>query len=152
MEESGIRDYVSRTFPAAQIVVASAESGAPEISWGDTFFFHDKENAETTNRFPFATIVTKDYGDFDRASNLNRPHVFRLNIGLSRETFRLLFGVNFSQSDCDFTALDQLMPHPLYAAQFFVCILNPSDATFEKTVRPLLAEAYAVAQKRNIHA
>ncbi len=147
--ECDIRSFVARTFPDARIVVASAEAGSPEISWGDTFFFYGKE--ERTGAFPFATIVAKDYGEFDNASNLNRPGIFRLNIGLSRETFRSLFSANFSPSDYDFAALDKLMPHPVYAAQFFACILNPSDATFEKTVRPLLAEAYAVAQKRGGH-
>jgi hypothetical protein len=77
--------------------------------------------------------------------------VFRLNIGLSRNTFRSLFGENSSMSDYDFTAMDKLMPHPVYAPQFFVCVLNPSGATFEKTVAPLLADAYAVARKRGGH-
>ena len=40
-------------------------------------------------RFPFATIVTKDYGDFDNASSLNREGVFRLNLGLSRERYQI---------------------------------------------------------------
>jgi hypothetical protein len=149
MDEEGIGSFVARTFPDARIVVASPESGSPEISWGDTFFFSDKE--EKASAFPFATIVTKDYGEFDNASNLNRPGVFRLNIGLSRDTFRSLFDASFSPSDYDFTALDKVMPHPVYAPQFFVCILNPSEATFEKTVRPLLVEAYAIAQKRAGH-
>lgn len=41
------------------------------------------------------------------------------------------------------------MPHPVYAPQFFVCILNPSEATFEEMVKPLLAEAYDVAKMRS---
>ena len=41
---------------------------------------------------PFATIVTKDYTGFDTASDLNRPGVFRLNVGVGRDTFRALFG------------------------------------------------------------
>jgi hypothetical protein len=149
MDEKGIRDFVAQTFPNVRIVVGSAESGSPEISWGDTFFFYGKE--ERAAAFPFATIVTKDYGEFDNAANLNRPGIFRLNIGLSRDRFRGLFGASFSPTDYDFTALDKLIPHPVYAPQFFACILNPSDATFETTVRPLLAEAYATAQKRAGH-
>jgi hypothetical protein len=47
----------------------------------------------------------------------------------------------------DFTALDQLLPHPVYAPQSWVCVLNPSAATFE-AVRPLLAEAYQLAVSR----
>jgi hypothetical protein len=48
----------------------------------------------------------------------------------------------------DFTALDQLMPHPVYAPQSWVSVLNPSEATFQ-TVQPLLAEAYELAVRRN---
>jgi uncharacterized protein DUF6194 len=151
MTEEEIRQYVTGSFPDAEVFVASAESEAPEISWGDTFFFHDKESTGRPNRFPFATIVTKDYGDFDNASNLNRPGVFRLNLGLSRDTFRLLFGTAIVPSDYDFTALNKLMPHPVYAPQFFACILNPSDTIFTESIQPLLAEAYAVAQKRSSH-
>ncbi len=42
----------------------------------------------------------------------------------------------------DYAALDRVMPHPVYAAQSWVCVLNPSPETFE-AIKPLLAEAYA---------
>ena len=48
---------------------------------------------------------------------------------------------------CDFTALDTIMSHPDYAAQHYVCILNPSETTLD-TVRALLAEAYDLAFRR----
>lgn len=98
MDENSIRSHIQTAFPDSRTVVASSESDAPEVAWGDTFFFAGREEANP-HAFPFATIVTKDYGDFDNASNLNRPGVFRLNIGLSRETFRSLFGGSFSPSD-----------------------------------------------------
>jgi Family of unknown function (DUF6194) len=41
-------------------------------------------------RLPFATIVTRDA--YERVSNLDRPGVFRLNIGVGRETYRSMFG------------------------------------------------------------
>src|SRR5262249_50399911 len=105
--------------------------------------------------FPFATIVTKDYGDFDCASQINRPGVFRLNIGVSKETYRSLFGPqpppppagSTVATGHDFAALDQLLPHPVYSPQSWVCVLNPSAATFE-AVRPQLAEAYQLAVSR----
>src|SRR5262249_36811718 len=115
------------------------------IPAGDTFFIYDPErNLEPKQQMPFATIVTKDYGDFDRASNLDRPGVYRLNIGVGRDTFRSLFAVD---TEHDFTVLDQLLPHPVYATQSWVCVLNPSDDTFQ-TLGPLLAEAYDRAVKR----
>jgi hypothetical protein len=102
---------------------------------------------------PFATIVTKDYGEFDNTSHLDRPDVYRLNIGVSRDTFRAVTGYSPDEfdahaADYDFAALDRLMPHPLYATQSYVCILNPSPATFE-TLKPLLAEAYERAAARH---
>jgi hypothetical protein len=157
MNESSITQFITDTFEGVDVVVASRESGAPEVSWGDIFFFYDPDqNLATDRRFPFSTVVTKDYPGFDSASNLNRPGVFRLNIGISRETFRALFDGKTSsfeaddgvKSNYDFTALDQLMPHPVYGKMFWVCALNPSAATFE-TIKPLLAEAYDRAAKKN---
>jgi hypothetical protein len=52
-----------------------------------------------------------------------------------------------AEDDYDFTALDVLMPHPVYGPNHFVCVLNPSDSTFD-AVRPLLNEAYEIAAKR----
>jgi hypothetical protein len=78
---------------------------------------------------------------------LDRPNVFRLNIGVSRDTFQALFG-HLPTEDItetyDFAAFDQVMPHPAYGRQSWVCILNPTPETFE-TVKPLLAEAYSRA-------
>lgn len=85
----------------------------------------------------FATLVTSD--EYDAASNLDRPGVYRLNIGLSKATFERVVG---SDPNPDYTALDQLMPHPVYAVQHWVSILNPSEATFDKLVKPLLDEAH----------
>ncbi|HET9410749.1 MAG TPA: DUF6194 family protein [Candidatus Dormibacteraeota bacterium] len=145
MDQASITENIASTFSGVDVVVASAENGAPEISWGDTFFIYDpNRDLEETRRFPFATIVTKDYGDFDNASKLDRPGVFRLNIGVSKETFAKLFG---GDGDYDFTALDVLMPHPVYRRNHFVCVLNPSDSTFD-ALRPLLKEAYEIAVKR----
>lgn len=48
-------------------------------------------------------------------------------------------------SDYDFTALDRVMPHPVYGRMYWVCVLNPSDETLETKVSPLLTEAYELA-------
>lgn len=112
-----------------------------EVADDNTFFFHGADN-----KFPFATIVTKD-NEFDSASQLNRPGVFRLNMGVSKETFRGLFG-EAEPSGIDDTALDRLMPHPVYARMYWVSVINPSAATFE-TVKPLLAEARKLLASRD---
>jgi hypothetical protein len=118
--------------------------------------YDPERNLEPKRQFPFATIVTKDYGEFDRASNLNRSGVFRLNIGLSNQTYRARFGAQPSRvgdggavdTGHDFSALDELIPHPVYATQSWVSVLNPSAETFAE-IRPLLAEAYDLAVKRH---
>ena len=75
----------------------------------------------------------------------DRPGVFRLNIGVGRETYDSLFD---PAAEHDFTALDRLMPHPVYGRNHWVCVLNPGEATFE-SLRPLLTEAYDRAVERH---
>src|SRR5215831_6532626 len=145
MDQAAITHFISTTFDGVDPFFGSEEAGSPEVAWGDTFFIYDPHrNLEGSRRFPFATIVTKDYGDFDNASNLNRPGVFRLNIGVGKETYVSLID---DAADHDFTALDRLLPHPVYGRNHWVCVLNPSEATFE-TVKPLLREAYERAAAR----
>jgi hypothetical protein len=120
--ESIIR-LIRETYPEVDIVTME----------GAAFFSLDPEK-----HWPnFATIVWTD--DFDQASNLSRPGVFRLNVGVSRATFDRLVGWDTAP---DYTAIDCLLPHPVYDRQHWISILNPSDATFRDVVLPLLAEAH----------
>jgi hypothetical protein len=149
MDQDAIIQYIADAFPSVEILRPTDGPGT-----GDTFFYAKAQcNVDPAHRLPFATIVTKDYGDFDNASRLDRPGVFRLNIGVSRDTFRALFGPTPREDsalspDVDFAALDRLMPHPVYARQSWVCVLNPSAATFD-AVKPLLADAHAVVVARH---
>jgi len=132
IDESFITSYITSTF----------ENVETAVNLGYTFFFYRDDHMHA-----FATIASTG-NEYERISNLDRPGVYRLNIGVSRETFKSLFGTNkINVSDYDFTALDTIMPHPDYSSQFFLCVLSPSQATFER-IRPMLAEAYDVAMKR----
>ena len=145
MEQDAIIHYVADTFTGVDIARPTDGPGS-----GDTFFIYDPErNLEPQRQMPFATIVTKDYGDFDNLSKLDRPGVFRLNIGVSRDTFRALFPLSPTGDTAvyDYAALDRLMPHPVYAPQSWVCVLNPGPETFEQ-LKPLLAEAYSIVATR----
>jgi hypothetical protein len=123
MDDASILRYIAVTYPDADIFTTGS----------GTFISCDAEK-----HWPnFATLVTSD--EYDSASNLDRPGVYRLNIGVSKATFEKIVGSN---PNPDYTALDQLMPHPVYAMQHWVSILNPSDATFENVVKPLLEEAH----------
>jgi hypothetical protein len=129
MNADAIATYITSTFPDTTTTTAM----------GATFFFNDP-----TKMFPFATIVTSD--EHDQASDLNRQGVFRLNIGVGKETFQSIAG---EESAHDFKALDRLMPHPVYGQMYWLCVLNPSDGTFER-VKGLLKEAYEVSAKRYV--
>ncbi len=132
MNESSIAEYTTQTFPDVETIT----------NLGYTFFFYREERIHA-----FATIASSG-NEYEQISKLDRPGVYRLNIGVSRETFQSLFGTNkINVSDYDFTVLDTLLPHPDYSAQSFICVLSPSDATFER-IRPLLAEAYDIAVRK----
>ncbi len=132
MNESSVADYIAQTFPEVETTT----------SFGYTMFFYRSDRI-----LPFATLISSDY-DHDRISDLDRPGVFRLNIGIGKQTFQSLFGdAKVDVNSYDFTALDVIMPHPHYAQQYFICVLSPSEVTFER-IRAFLAEAYDVAVRR----
>src|SRR5258708_38880201 len=132
MDEKAVAEYITKTFPDVETTEA----------YGYIFFFFKSDRM-----LPFATLIAAN-NDYDRISQLDRPGVFRLNIGVGRKTFESLFGsTKVAVSAYDYTALDVLTPHPDYAKQFFVCVLSPGEATWEK-VRSLLSEAHDIAAKK----
>ena len=134
MDEVEVTQYITDTFADVETTTA----------YDYTFFFYSSER-----KLPFATLATVD-NEYDSISNLSRPGVFRLNIGVRKPTFETLFGTNkIDVTAYDFTALNTIMPHPEYAPQSWICVLNPSDDTFQHRVRPLLAEAYDIAVQRH---
>ena len=120
--------YLSEHFPG---VAVAAIPGA--------WFF----SLDPVRHFPnFATVVTTD--DFDQASDLAARGLFRLNIGVGKASFLRLVG---DQADADYLAIDTFMPHPQYAAQRWISIINPSAASWTEQVMPLLDEAFAKLRK-----
>jgi hypothetical protein len=101
---------------------------------GATFFSLDEKHWPN-----FATIVTTDEHDVGTPSDLARPGVFRLNIGVGKASFERLVG---QIDEPDYAVIDQVIPHPVYAKQRWVAILNPSRESFDDIVKPLIAEAY----------
>ncbi|HTK44730.1 MAG TPA: DUF6194 family protein [Patescibacteria group bacterium] len=101
---------------------------------GATFFSLDERHWPN-----FATIVTTDEHDMGNPSDLARTGVYRLNIGVGKATFERLVG---GMRDPDYAALDTVVPHPVYAKQRWIAVLNPSRRTFDDVLKPLIAEAY----------
>jgi hypothetical protein len=112
------------TFPDA--VMARIEHAA--------FFSLDK-----TNWPNFATIVWGDDFDEGAPSNLAREGMYRVNVGVDRPTFQRMVG---SQVDPDYAAMDRFMPHPAYAKQRWISIINPSHTTVSETLLPLIEAAH----------
>ncbi len=140
--------------PGVVVQTPGPGSEAPEIAWGDSFFFYDPDEVGGDARmFPFATIVTKDYPGFDESSRLDRPNVFRLNVNVGRKRFTQLFGFAPSAADehhdaFDPAAVDVLVPHPVYGRQAWVSVVCPGPATRD-AVRELVAHAHDRAARRH---
>ena len=139
-----MKDHICRTFDGLRVLENA----------GDTFLLYDPDGDLPPERqMPFATIVIGDH--YDTVSGLDRPGVYRLNIGLTKATHRTLFGPAPTRHDehgvldtgHDYTAIDTVMPHPIYASQYWVCVLSPGAATLD-TVGELLAEAHAFAARK----
>lgn len=110
-----------------------------EENFGYSFFF-----VGSNHRLPFVTIADSD-NEYDNVSNLDREGVFRLNLGVSKETFGRLCANTVD--DIDYSVLNVFLPHPEYASQHFVCILNPTEENVEKT-KQLIIESHAIAKRR----
>ncbi|HVU09815.1 MAG TPA: DUF6194 family protein [Phototrophicaceae bacterium] len=120
--------------------IAGLDKVEREENYGYSFFFVGADH-----RLGFVTIANSD-NDYDRVSNLDRDGVFRLNIGLSRDSFDELVG-SVDPANVDYTALNVVMPHPEYAKQNFICILNPSGDN-EALTKELIVEAHEIAARR----
>jgi hypothetical protein len=120
--------------------VAQLEDVQSTVSFGYTFYFVGDDH-----RLPFVTIAASD-NEYDRVSQLDREGVFAINIGVSRTTFDGLF-TGVGGASPDYAALNVVMPHPDYAKQHFVRILNPSGDNADVT-KHLIVEAHSIAATR----
>ena len=129
--------------------LAPAEgSQAPEIAWGDHFFYYAPDGQVPSREQPYATIVTKDYPD-DTACDLDPPGRWRLNIHVGRERFTEVIGEDPRSAAVpeDPSIADVFIPHPVYGPQGWVAVVNPGHATMETAVA-LLRAAHESARRR----
>lgn len=134
--------------PDVSQLIAGPGTGAPELSWGDRFFFAGEERERRMR--PFATIVVQNVPGFDESSDLDRPGRFRLNVELGRVGFTSLFGYGpeefaVHQPEIDFAAEDSWFPHPVYAVQGWGSIVNPGP-----DAERLIAAAHTRAVTRSV--
>ncbi len=143
MQIDEIKTYILENFPGT----------TQKSSYGEHSFFYNPGNLLPSGTY-FLTIKEHD-GPNDKASQLDRENIFRLNFGASKKTFLRMFDEvparppkgKHIEGPYDFTALDTLMPHPVYGWSYWLCVLNPSKDTFEK-ILPLIQDYYQQAVKR----
>lgn len=130
-----------------ETLVAHLPDVAPKPSWGETALFYNPGGLLPHGVY-FCTLKDHD-GANDQASNLDRAGIFRVAIGLPTATYVSLFGPmparppkgGIVSTGHDFTQVDELMPHPIYAWMGWVQILAPTQERFT-TILPLIEAAY----------
>lgn len=143
MPRATVLDYLG-SFPGTDIL---------RTSGADFFYYDPQRDVPHDKRQPFATVITAD--DYDHASNLAQRGAYRVNMGVSRETYRSLFGSEPAwgkdggpvATGHDFTRLDTFLPHPIYAPMGWICIVCPSESRWP-TVQDHLREAHALAARQ----
>ena len=122
-------------------------------SWGEKGIFYNPH--KTLKRGVYILTIKEQDGENDRSSDLNREGVYRINIGVRKDTFQQMFkeipkrpakGETVNM-DYDFTTIDKIIPHPVYAWMGWICCLNPTEETFNE-LRPLIQEAYEYAKEK----
>ena len=122
-------------------------------SWGERGIFYNPNRV--LKRGVYVLTVKEKDGDNDKSSMLNRDSIYRINVGLRKKTFINRFGHipqrpvagGVVDMNYDFSSLDTIMPHPVYAWMGWVCVLNPSDKTFEE-FKLLIQQSYEFAKEK----
>ncbi|MEU8887723.1 DUF6194 family protein [Streptomyces sp. NPDC048442] len=137
-----------RGLDGALVVTPQQGDDFPELVWGDAFFFYAPDGRMPKNVQPYATIVTKNYPD-DTASDLDPADRWRVNVHVDRATFWELTGEEPGAlaRPRDHAAADTVLPHPVYGALGWVCVVNPAEVATDTVVR-LLRGAHDAARTR----
>jgi Family of unknown function (DUF6194) len=138
-----LENYILETYSGVKVLDAYSERS----------FFYNPDNLLPKGIY-MATIKTHD-GPNDKASSLNRDGVFRFNIGVSKESYQKLFGTKpkrppkggIVETGHDFTELNVITPHPIYAWLHWIAILNPTQDSLH-ILKPILDETYIIVQKK----
>lgn len=125
------------------VVVAEEESGLRHPASGDAFFFSAPDGVLPERTQPFGTITTKDTPG-DQLSHLDRTGRFRVNVHVGRDRAATVAVPGGNPAE-----VDVVVPHPLYGAAGWVCVVNPTERT-SALVSTFLREARENARVRAI--
>ena len=122
-------------------------------SWGERGIFYNPNNKLKRGVY-ILTVKEKD-GENDQSSNLDRENIYRVNLGVRKNTFIKMFDIipkrpikgGIVDMNYDFSITNRIIPHPVYAWMGWICSLNPSENTFEE-LKPLIQEAYEYAKEK----
>lgn len=122
-------------------------------TYGEKCIFYNPERKLKRGIYVL-TIKDKD-GSNDKSSLLDRENIYRLSIGIRKNSFIKLFGfipqrpskAGTVNMNYDWTILNSLIPHPVYAWMGWVCILNPDAKSFNNLI-PYIVEAYEYAKEK----
>ncbi|MBM7070376.1 DUF6194 family protein [Actibacterium sp. 188UL27-1] len=132
-------------------ITSNLDGVMPKEAWGETSYFYNPGRLFDRGTY-FATIKQKN-GVNDKASDLHRTGIWRLNMGVSKGAYLELFGPppprpgkgGIIEGGWDFTTPDVLTPHPIYGWMSRVAILNPSSTMWSRCVS-LLEDAHGKAR------
>jgi hypothetical protein len=153
-EVGDMEDKVLTIDESIQIITNKYSGLVVNKNWGEIGLFYNPENKLKKGVY-LLTFKEKD-GSNDKSSNLNRnKDLYRLNLGISKETFIKLFGCIPSRPQAgkvidmkyDFTLENTIMPHPVYGWMSWIGVINPTESTF-KTILPLIDEGYKLCIKK----
>ena len=135
-----------RSFDGVLVLSPGPGSELPALAWGDHFFYYAPDG-EIPHGQPYGTDVTNDNHD-DAASRLDAEGRWRVNVHVGRDRFRDLVGADPRDGAAsEVGETDVVVPHPVYGALGWVCVVNPAERT-TGLVLDLLRAAHDDARAR----
>ncbi|MTI09546.1 DUF6194 family protein [Curvivirga aplysinae] len=122
-------------------------------NWGERALFYNP-GSKLPKGVYVLSFKERD-GENDRASELNRGNLYRLNIGVGPKSFAARFGSKplrpsaggVVETGHDFTQINTIMPHPVYGWMNWIGVINPTHETFDG-LKQEIEGAVIIAKKK----